>query len=149
MLETIRKKLYETYSPDEKKWVFLSCFNESKQLLFSHGIVNADQALRITLESLYQTYVADYLGEISYIAVDVVAEIIEVVDPKDLPTFSPEEFGFAILDLEDDKSWVILPNTSGADDVKAVLFDLKQKYGIHGRAEIYAFRTQRILFAKW
>lgn len=148
MLDTIRKKLYESYSPDEKKWVFLSCFNESKQLLISQWVVSSEQALRTTLESLYQTYVADYLGEISYIAVDIVAEIIEVVDPKDLTMFSPEEFGFAVIDLEDDKSGIILPNTSGADDVKAVLFDLKQKYGIHGRAEIYAFRTQRILFAK-
>jgi len=148
MLEKIKKALFKEFNPEEKKGAFLSCYNESKQLLISQWVVSTNEPLRNTLESVYQTYVADYLKEIQYMAVDVVVDIIEVVNPNDLPTFSPKEFGFAILDLEDEKSGVILPNTSWAEDVKSILFDLKQKYGIHGRAEIYAFRTQRVLFAK-
>jgi len=56
------------------------------------------------IDNVYSTHIADRLKEISYIVVDVVSEIIAVKNPEEIFAMSPEEFGFAVVDADDDLS---------------------------------------------
>jgi hypothetical protein len=53
-----------------------------------------------------------------------------------------------MLDTDDQLSGVILPNTLWITDAKHALRAMKQKYALHGKVEVIAFRTQRIILAK-
>ena len=80
---------------------------------------------------------------------DIVWDITAYTDTPDaFLQLSPEEYWFIAIDTQDDISGVLLPNTSGVADAKSALFDLKNKYGIHGQVELYAFRTTRIIIAR-
>ena len=148
MIEAIKKAIFTQFNPEEKKWVFLSWFDESKKLHVSQWVVDTDKPLREVVELLYNEHIKPWLKALQYISVDVVAEIIEIQDPNELREMSPEEFGLIIIDQEDDTTWVILPNTSWIVDMKWALYQIKQKYWIHWKADIAVFRTERIILSK-
>ncbi len=148
MLEKIKKALYATYSPDELKWVFFSGFSENHQLIFSQWVVTTDKPLHELVESLYASFSDDQLKKTRYMVVDVVSDITEVHDLNEAMNVPTDEFGFAVVASDTNQSGVILPKTAGVSDAKSALYDLKQKYDVHGKAEVYLFRTQRMIVAK-
>ncbi len=148
MIEAIKKAVFKKFNPEEKKWAFLSWFSESKELLVSQWVVDTDRPLREILELLYEEHIEPGLKSLQFISIDIVAEMIEIQDPNELREMSPEEFGLVIIDQEDEKTWVILPNTSWVVDMKWALYQIKQKYWIHGKADIIVFRTERIILSK-
>ena len=148
MIEKIKKAVFANFNPDEKKGVFLSGFSKDQELITSHGVLHTDTPLHEAIETVYSGYLEKKSKKIRYVVCDVVEEVIDMTHAENLLDLSAEEFGFAAVDTEDELSGVILPNTSGVSDAKSALYDLKQKYGIHGKVEIYAFRTKRIVIAK-
>lgn len=148
MLEKIKKALYATYSPDEVKGVFFSGFWENQKLVFSQWVVTTDKPLHELLESLYGSFSDEQLKKIRYMVVDIVSDVTEVHDLNEAMQVPTDEFGFAVVATDTTQSGVILPKTAGVSDAKSALFDLKQKYDIHGKAEVFLFRTQRIIVSK-
>lgn len=148
MLEKIKKALYTTYTPDEQKGVFFSGFWDSQQLIFSKGVVSTDKPLHELLDSLYGGISEDTLKKTRYMVIDVVTDVTEVHDLNEAMNVPTDEFGFAVIATDTEQSGVILPKTSGVSDAKWALYDLKQKYGIHGKAEMFLFRTERIIVTK-
>lgn len=148
MIKQVKEQVFKTFNPEEIKGAFLSWFDANHALVTSHGILHSNTPLREVLDTVYSSHLADKLKQISYIVVDVVSDLVQVKNPEDVFSMSPQEFGFAIIDTEDDLSGVLLPNTSGVADSKSALYSLKQKYWIHGQVEIFAFRTERIIVAK-
>ena len=148
MLDRIKNTIFEKFWSEEKKWVFFSGYDSAKNLLFSHGVVHTDKSLRNVLEDVYKTHVQARLDEARYLAIDVMLDIIEITNQDDIRDLSPKEFGFLVVDKEDETTGIMLPNTTWVDDVKTVLYTIKQKYGIHGKVTIYAFRTERFVVAK-
>jgi hypothetical protein len=148
MLDKIKKALYAMYSPDEVKGIFFSGFGENQQLVFSQWVVTTDKPIHELVESLYGKFSADQLKKVRYMAVDIVSDITEVHDLNEAMQVPTDEFGFAVISTDTAQSGVILPKTAGVSDAKSALFDLKQKYDIHGKAEVFLFRTQRITIAK-
>jgi len=148
MIEAIKKAVFKKFNPEEKKWAFLSWFDEAKNLQVSQWVVDTDRPLREILELLYAEHIEPWLKWLQFISVDVVAEIIEVQNPNELWEMSPEEFGLIIMDKEDEVTGVILPNTSWIVDMKWALYQIKQKYWIHWKADIAVFRTERIILSK-
>lgn len=148
MIKQVKEVVFKQFNPEEVKGVFLSGFDTNHALVVSQGVLHTDKPLREVLDNVYNAHIADRLKEISYIVVDIVSEIIAVKNPEDIFAMSPEEFGFAVIDTEDDVSGVLLPNTSGVADSKSALYSLKQKYWIHGQVEMYVFRTERVVVAK-
>lgn len=148
MLEKIKKGVFASYNSEEKKGVFLSWFDENRALLISQWIVFTEKPLHKTIDMVYQETIKKHLKETLYVVCDVVSETIEIHDIKEVLTLSPKEFGFIVIDKKDDASGVILPNTEWVADTQSALSYLKKKYGIHGKVEIFAFRTDRIIISK-
>lgn len=148
MLDRLQDTLFTLYKPDEMKWLFFSCFGENKILIVSQGVITTKKTLRDLSSSLYTQIVAPVISQTAYVCMDVVTDIISFSSAEDIFSLSPLEYGFVVEDLEDEYSWVILPHMSGVTDTKQVLFDLKKKYSIHGKAAISAFRTERFVVAK-
>lgn len=148
MLERIKTAIFASYNAEERKGIFFSWFDAQKWLVFSDGVVHTDAPLHELIERVFTQSVQWRLDEIRYLAADIISEIIEIKNQEDIWSMSPKEFWFLVVDVEDDNSGVMLPNMSGVDDVKTVLYNIKQKYGIHGKVEIYVFRTERFIVAK-
>lgn len=148
MIDSIKKALFAQFNPEETKGIFLSAFSDDKKLLVSQWIVETDRPLRDTVWVLYDDHIKWLLKKLTYIVYDVVVDVIEIHDTNDLWEMSPEEFWIIIADKKDDKTWVILPNTSWVADMKWAIYQLKQKYWIHWTVDIAVFRTERVVVAK-
>ncbi len=148
MIKQIKDEVFKVFNSEEMKGVFLSWFDANKALVVSDWILTTDKPLHDNLDLIYKQYIEDKIKGITYVVVDVVSEITQVKNPEDVFAMSPVEYGFAIVDTDDDLSGVMLPNMSWVADSKSALYSLKQKYWIHGNVEIYVFRTERIVIAK-
>lgn len=146
MLEKIKKVLFETYWSEEEKGVFLSWFDDNQELLISQGVLTSDIPLYELLETVYQEIESE-TKQIVYIVCDVVSEIIQLENTKEILSKDPQEFGFAMI-WEDDRSGVILPGVAGVADAKHALYHIKKKYGIEWHGEVFVFRTDRIVVSK-
>jgi hypothetical protein len=148
MLERCKEQLFILYNAEEKKWLFLSAFDANKKLLVSTWTVETDRVLRTLIEDIYNQHIQPIIDQIHYIALDVVTDVVSFPEADQVFKLDPRVYGFVIEDLEDDNVGVILPNMAGVSDIKQVLYDVKKKYNIHGKAAISWFTTERILIAK-
>lgn len=148
MLDKIKQTLFKTYNSEEKKGLFVTTFDADKKELQSQGVLTTDKPLRELLDSLYASLVEPGLSSIMYVSFDIVSEVIAVNDPTELFSKNPQEFGFCLVDTQDAKSGVLLPNTFGVQDAKSALYYIKKKYGLDGSVEAFVFRTERIIIAK-
>ncbi len=148
MLERCKEYLFKTYNAEEKKGLFLSWFDATKKLIVSTGVVETDRPLRELIEQVYTSSIQPLLDQVQYIAIDIVTEVIAFPEAQQVFSLDPKVYWFVVEDLEDDNVGVILPNVAGVNDIKQVLYDLKKKYNIHGKAAISWFTTERVLIAK-
>ena len=148
MKEKIKKAVFKKYNPEEKKGVFLSWFDKEHTLLISQWIITSEKSLQENIESLYDKFLLPKKKELYYFSCDIVSDIIEIKDIQKAFDLSPQEFWFAVMDQEDQNAWIILPNMSWVSDAKSALYYIKQKYHIHGKVEIFAFRTERITISR-
>lgn len=148
MLDRLLHHLPEWFTRDSVAWVFLSWYDQKKKLMSSQGVVTADQALDKTIASIWVDSFAEEEKKIRAIAMDVVTDTVEIHDLSTLTQYDPQEFGFVMLDIEDEETGVILPKTDWITDAKHALRAMKQKYGLHGKVEVIAFRTLRVIVAQ-
>lgn len=148
MLKNIKEVLFKEVNPEDKKGLFLSVCNQKKQLMDSQWVLHTDMPFREVVDTVYTTVSAKKERSIYYVICDIVDDVINVTNDPKVLDLSVKEFGFATIDTEDELSGVILPDTAWVSDVKSALYSLKQKYGIHGKIEIFAFRTIRIVIPK-
>lgn len=148
MLERCKEQLFTLYNAEEKKWLFLSGFDANKKVLVSTWTVETDRPLRQLIEDIYTQSIQPILDQVRYLAIDIVTEVVAFPEAQQVFSLDPRVYGFIVEDLEDDNVGVMLPNIAGVTDVKQVLYDLKKKYNIHGKASISWFTTERILIAK-
>lgn len=147
MLEQIKKAILEKYWPEEKKWFFLSGYDANWNLLFSKWVLHTDTWLKKLIETMFYKYVEQdkkTKTNIRFFVCDIVSQVIEITNPNDIFKASMEEYWIALISTESEKSWIILPNTSGVVDAKQGIFLIKQKEKLDGKVNIYAFRTDRI-----
>jgi hypothetical protein len=144
MLEKIQTKLFEKYKKDDKKGLFVSVFDADKKLLLSNGVVNTDKSLEELSKTLYDWLVAKQT-KAKTVVLDVVKEIKEERDIAKLSTYSLKEYGLCLIDANDNKSWILLPNTQWATNFALALKMIKEKNGLWGEVNIYVFTTERIL----
>jgi hypothetical protein len=148
MIDKIKETLFKWYPSEEKKGIFLTWFSKNKDVLVSQGVVVTDQTIAVLVEALYTKHLLPILNDIFYVSIDVVTDIIEVAEPVEVLTKSPEEWWFIVSSLQWDQSWLILPAMEWLTDAKSALFYIKKKYGIEGNVDVAIFRTQRILLGK-
>ena len=148
MFDRLLKSLPTGFTRDSTVWVFLSSFDIRKKLIESQGVVHTDQRVEDTMNSIRQEFFEKDLKNIKAVAVDIITDTVEIHDLSTLWTYDPQEFGFIMIDTDDDLSGVILPRTQWITDAKHALRAMKKKYGLHGKVEVIAFRTQRSIVAK-
>jgi hypothetical protein len=148
MIDKIKQTLFKRYTSEEKKGLFITWFWKNKNVLVSQGVVVTDKPIRELVEILYNTHVAPIINEVFFVSIDVVTDLIEVAEPVEVLTKSPEEWWFIVSAVQSDKSGVILPAMEWLTDAKSALFYIKKKYGIDGNVDVAIFRTQRILLGK-
>lgn len=143
MLEKIQTKLFEKYKKDEKRGLFISLFDADKKLLLSNGVVNTDKSLEELSKTLYEGLVAKQT-KAKTVVLDIVKSITEEHDIAKLSTYSLKEYWLCLIDTNDNKSWILLPNTHAADDFALALKIIKEKNGLGWEVNIYVFTTERI-----
>lgn len=146
MLEKIKKVLFESYGSEEEKGIFLSGYDDQQDLIISQWVLTSDLPLHELLDTIYEEIKSE-IDNIVYVAVDIVSDIIQLEDSEDILHKDPQEFGFALV-WEDDLSGVILPGVAGVADAKHALYHVKKKYGIEWNAEVFVFRTDRLVVSK-
>lgn len=148
MINRLLSSIPKWYTLDSIVWVFLSGYSSEKKLIESQGVVTTDSPVWDMIKSLWDSYFNALEKKISVVAVDIVTDSIEIHDLTTLSQYDPKEFWFVMLDTDDQLSGVILPNTQWVTDAKHALWAMKQKYALHGKVEVIAFRTLRSIIAK-
>ena len=141
MLEKIKKAVFEKYSQSDYRWVFLSVFDENKNLLMSNWALYTDKVLDSILDTLYHWLVEKYKN-ISYVVVDIITNEEELTWWDNLNDISLEKYGIALIAWW--KHWAILPNTQWITDIQEALKLIKQKNWLEWNARIIKFQTDRI-----
>jgi hypothetical protein len=95
-------------------------------------------------EILYHAFL-EKIPNIKYCVIDVVIEVQPQTDMQKLLTLSPKERGFFVTNKETNANGVLLPDTKGIEEIKAAIGLIKQKYNVAGNAEIFSFKTRRIV----
>ncbi len=143
MLEKLQTKLFEKYKKDEKRGLFISAFDAEKKLLVSNWVVNTDKPLEELSKKLYEGLVANQKTA-KIIVLDVVKTINQETDVAKLSTYSLKEYWLCLIDTNDNKSWILLPDTEGIENFAQALKIIKEKNGLGGEVNIYVFTTERI-----
>jgi len=145
MLEKIKTKLFEKYKKEDNKWLFFSLFDKDGNLLTSSGVLQTDKNMWDLVEIISAGILDKEKWAVSA-AIDVVLEVSQESDMQKLLTISTKDYGVFLINNETQKSWIILPNIKGVNDVKTALGLIKQKYQVAGNVLIYVFKTERIAF---
>jgi len=145
MLEKIKTKLFEKYKKEDNKWLFFSLFDKDGNLLTSSGVLQTDKNMWDLVEIISAGILDKEKWAVSA-AIDVVLEVSQESDMQKLLTISTKDYGVFLINNETQKSWIILPNIKGVNDVKTALGLIKQKYQVSGNVLIYVFKTERIAF---
>lgn len=141
MLDTIKKALFASYSPQDVHGLFLSAYDKSGNIQGSYWVIQTDKTLADTLDLLYQGLFSSIKGT-KYFIIDVVIEIQHEQDIQKILTSNPGEYGVCIVGENSKGS--MLPATTGISDMKQVLQSIKQKNNITGKVQLYLFQTNRI-----
>jgi len=147
MLEKIKTKLFEKYKKEESKWLFFSLFDKDGNVLTSTGVLQTDKNMWDLVEIISAGILDKEKWAVS-VAVDVVTEVTQESDMQKLMAISTKDYWVFLInpDASGQKSWIILPNMKGVNDVKTALGLIKQKYQISGNVLIYVFKTERMAF---
>lgn len=150
MLEQIRAELSKHYKPEdlswgtkEKKWLFFSLFDINGKLLASNGVIETDKNIQELTDLIYNELLAKHDHTTKTVVIDIIQSYILETDINKLLALPTKDYGIFLINNETKKSWVILPNTKGINDIKSALTTIKQKYGISGNVSMYSFRTER------
>jgi len=153
MLEKIKTKLFEKYKKEESKWLFFSLFDKEGNVLTSTGVLQTDKNMWDLVEIISAGILDKEKWAVS-VAVDVVTEVNQETDMQKLIWLSTKDYGLFLINndhgpasLGTQKSWIILPNMKGVNDVKTALGLIKQKYQVSGNVMIYVFKTERMAFS--
>ncbi len=146
MIEKIKSELFKKYKNDEKRGMFFSLFDAKNNLLFSNGVLKTDKSMDKLVDTLYYGLM-DKISWVKNIVVDVVLSYQQETDLNKLLSYSIKGFWFCLISLNDQKTWVILPDTKWILDVKQALGYIKQKNWISWNLEIYSFKTDRIVIS--
>jgi hypothetical protein len=63
------------------------------------------------MQSLWDSYFQEIEKKVDTVAMDIVTDTVEIHDLTTLGQYDIQEFGFVMLDTDDQLSGVILPNT--------------------------------------
>ena len=144
MLNQIKLELSKHCKPEEKKWLFFSLFDANGKILASNGTVETDKTINELTDLIYNGLLAKYESTTKTVVIDIIQSYIQETDVNKLLSLPTKDYGIFLVNIEEKKSWAILPNTKWVNDVKTALGLIKKKYWISGNVSMYSFRTERV-----
>lgn len=144
MIEKIKSELFKKYKNDDVKWLFFSLFDTKNNLLFSNGVFKTDKPMDKLIDTLYY-WLMDKVSWVKSVVIDVVLSYAQETDLAKLLWYDIKTNWFCLIAINDQKTWVLLPDTKWINDVKQALWYIKQKNWISWNVEIYSFKTDRIV----
>ena len=140
----IKTELAKHINLASKTGVFFSAFDSAGQLLAANGVIKTDRAVELLVDSFCTGILNKYWEKIKRLIFDLVTEIRIQNDPNELIKVPMHERGVFLVQWEDHKSWVLLPNTKWIDTIQQALSAIKQKYGLSSQVSVYLFKTIRV-----
>ncbi len=140
MLDKIKEAIFKKYKKTDNKWLFISAFDDKNTLLMSNGVISSDKELEQLIDTIYHWLVEKH-KDIANILVDVVSEIQEVTDMKEIQSISLAEYWLVLTAWA--KAGVLLPDTTGIINIAIALKTIKEKNWLEWNANITKFKTDR------
>lgn len=148
MLQNIKNLIFKTFGPKDCMGVFFSAFDAQGKLLLSHGVLETDKTLDSLLDLFYNGMLKNIEPRISGIVFDFVTNLTSQQDLNIFLQMSPKDTGVVLTSIQDGKSWVLLPDTHGVNNMQQAIACIKQKYQLTGNWTITTFKTTKITFHK-
>lgn len=146
MIEKIKSELFKQYKNDDIRWLFFSLFDNNNKLLVSNWVIKTDKTLDQLLDTFYSSIISKYSGS-KIIVIDLVKDLIQEIDVNKILQYSMKEYGFCLIDIDNQKTWVILPDTHWIKDIKDAFSNIKKKNNIWSKVDVYSFKTDRIVIS--
>lgn len=140
MLDKIKQAVFQNYKKTDNTWIFLSAISDKGELLISSGTLYSDKELENLIETLYHWLIEKYKN-IAHIIIDIVTYTEKVTNPLKIKNISLQEFWLALV--TENKSWILLPNTTGIEDIGSALKIIKEKNWLEWNTNIIKFQTDR------
>lgn len=140
MLDKIKEAIFKKYKKTDNKWLFISAFDDKNTLLMSNWVISSDKELEQLIDTIYHGLLKKYTN-ISNIIIDIVTEIQEVTDIKEVQTISLTEFWLVLTTWI--KAGILLPDTTWIIDIATALKTIKKKNWLEWNANITKFKTDR------
>jgi len=143
MIDKIKKEVEKVYNLNENKGIFMSCFNETNNLILSNGVLTTDKSLDKVIDMIYHGLV-EKNNNIKKIVCDIVIVIEEKHTLEDINSMNLSLQGLCLQTIDNSKSGVLLPWTIGIKNIQEAFTIIKQKNNIEGNINIYSFSTKRL-----
>lgn len=140
MLEKIKKVVFSKYKKTDTNGIFFSALDKDNNLILSNGVVFSDKSLEQTIETIYHWLIEKHTN-IETIIIDIVINTKDISDPKEIQNISLQEYW--LLLITENKSWILLPNTEGVENISTALKIIKEKNWLEWNAKITTFQTDR------
>ena len=140
MLEKIKKVVFSKYKKTDTNGIFFSALDKDNNLILSNGVVFSDKSLEQTIETIYHWLIEKHKN-IETIIIDIVIDTKEITNPKEIQNISLQEYW--LLLITENKSWILLPNTEGVENISTALKIIKEKNWLEWNAKITTFQTDR------
>jgi len=142
MLEKIKKVVFSKYKKTDTNGIFFSALDKDNNLILSNGVVFSDKSLEQTIETIYHWLIEKHKN-IETIIIDIVIDTKEITNPKEIQNISLQEYW--LLLITENKSWILLPNTEGVENISTALKIIKEKNWLEWNAKITTFQTDRFI----
>lgn len=143
MIDNIKKNVALHVPLSSKHGIFFSCFDQTNNLLMSHGVITTDKDLNTVIDMLYHGLIEPQQRDIHLIICDIITTITTQTAMTELSKLNLLQTGICVTTLDHTKSGIVLPATMGISTITDALTYIKQKNNINGNIAIYSFSTQR------
>lgn len=144
MIEKIKLELFKQYKNDEIRGLFFSLFDKDNKLLVSNWVIKTDKTLDQLLDTFYSSIISKYSSS-KIVVLDLVKDLVQEIDVNKILQYSLKEYGFCLIDIDNQTTWVILPDTKWVKDIKDAFSNIKKKNNIWSKVDVYSFRTDRLV----
>lgn len=144
MLQEIKNLIFSKHSPQDKIWFFFSLFDKDWNLLTSNWLIITDKNLEDLINLLYNWIIKNYEAKTKHIIIDFIKELTPQSNKDTFLLMDPKIYWVILTEIEWNKTWVMLPNTSGVSNMLNVISYIKDKYKLQWDASISTFTVEEV-----
>jgi hypothetical protein len=141
MYDQLVALITQFYPQNQARGLFLTCMNGSVVIGSSWTIATNRPWVEV-LGKLYKSFTQSSVPVTTLIC-DMVIDVQEVTDYASLATMNHEEVWLMLTSADGSQTGVLLPHTTGIQNLSQWLSYLKQKYQFQGMVWVFTLKTDR------